>query len=157
MTTDHTADGALTPELEAIAAAADDRLKAQAGQDLSALEQAGRRVAEAAGAAIAAGARLSAIADAERAGEERARRELSGDLLRQVSRAARRKRDADTEYEQAVTRAGRVGLSQREIASAAEVSHGTVRAILTRATTTAHNGHAAEPQSPESEAGELAA
>jgi DNA-directed RNA polymerase specialized sigma24 family protein len=50
-----------------------------------------------------------------------------------------------------------VGLSQREIASAAEVSHGTVRAILTRATTTAHNGHAAEPQSSERVAGELGA
>jgi hypothetical protein len=59
MTTDHTADGALSPDLEAIAAAAHDRLKAQAGQDLSATDAAGRRVAEAAGAAIAAGARLS--------------------------------------------------------------------------------------------------
>jgi DNA-directed RNA polymerase specialized sigma24 family protein len=50
-----------------------------------------------------------------------------------------------------------LGLSHREIAAAAQVSHGTVRAILTRATTTMHHGHAAEPQSPEREAGELAA
>ena len=103
MTTDRTADGALSPELEAIAAAAHDRLHAQAGQDLSAIEQAGRRVAEAASAAIAAGARLSAIADAERDGELRARQELSGDVLRQVTRAAKRKREADSEYEQAIS------------------------------------------------------
>jgi len=50
-----------------------------------------------------------------------------------------------------------LGLSHREIAAAAQVSHGTVRAILTRATTTMHHGHRAEPQSPEREAGELAA
>ena len=135
MTTDHTADGALSPELEAIAAAAHDRLTAQAGEDLSAIEEAERRVAEAASAAIAAGARLSAIADAERDGELRARQALSADVLRQVTRAAKRKRDADTEYEQAITRAGRLGLSHREIATAAEVSHGTIRAILTRTTT----------------------
>ena len=55
MTTDRTADSALSPELEAIAAAAHDRLHAQAGQDLSAIDQAARRVAEAASAAIATG------------------------------------------------------------------------------------------------------
>ena len=77
---------------------------------------------------------LSAIADAERDGELRARQELSGDVLRQVTRAAKRKREADSEYEQAISRAGRLGLSHREIAAAAQVSHGTVRAILTRAT-----------------------
>ena len=141
MTTDHTADGALSPELEAIAVAAQDRLKAETGEDPSAVEAAGRRVAEAASAAIASGARLGALADAEQAGERRARQELSGDVLRQVTRAAKRKRDADSEYEQAVARAARLGLSHREIASAAEVSHGTVRAILAR-TGAAVNGSA---------------
>ena len=68
MTTDQNADRALPPELEAIAAAAHDRLTAQAGHDLSALDQAARRVAEAASAALAAGARLSTIADAEHEG-----------------------------------------------------------------------------------------
>ena len=95
MTTDQTADGALSPELEAIATAAHDRLKAQAGQDLSAVDDAGRRVAD---------ARLSAIADAEREGEQRARQELSADVLRQVTRAAKRKREADSEYEEAIGR-----------------------------------------------------
>ena len=42
MRTDRAADGALAPELEAIATAAHDRLKAQAGEDLSAIDQAGR-------------------------------------------------------------------------------------------------------------------
>ena len=83
-------------------------------------------------------------------GELRARRELSGDVLRQVARAAKRKRDADSEYEQAIARAGRLGLSHREIAAAAEVSHGTVRAILTRATASA-NGN--EPQAADGRAG----
>ncbi len=73
MTPDQTAAGGLLPELEAIAAAAHERLHAQAGEDPSAIDQAGRRVAEAASAAIAGGARLSAIADAERDGELRAR------------------------------------------------------------------------------------
>ena len=157
MTTDRTADGALSPELEAIAAAAHDRLKAQAGQDLSAIEEAGRRVAEAASAAIAAGARLSAIADAERDGEQRARQELSADVLRQVTRAAKRKHDADSEYAQAIGRAGRLGLSHREIATAAQVSHGTIRAILARATPSANNGRADEPQPVDSEPREIAA
>jgi DNA-directed RNA polymerase specialized sigma24 family protein len=60
-------------------------------------------------------------------------------------------------YEHAICHARGLGLSHREIAAAAQVSHGTVRAILTRATTTMHHGHRAEPQSPEREAGELAA
>ena len=157
MTTDRTADGALSPELEVIATAAHDRLQAQAGEDPSGIEDAGRRVAEAASAAIAAGARLSAIADAEREGEQRARQGLSAEMLRQATRAAKKKREADREYEQSITRAGRLGLSHREIAAAAHVSHGTIRAILTRTATGAHNGEAGEQQPMKSEAGELAA
>src|ERR1035438_10828213 len=57
---------------------------------------------------------------------------LSTDVLRHVTRAAKRKREADSEYEQAIARAGRIGLSHREISTAAEVSHGTVRATLAR-------------------------
>ena len=82
-------------------------------------------------------------ADAERDGELRARQQLSGDVL-----GDKRKREADREYEQAIGRAGRLGLSHREIAAAAEVSHGTVRAILTRATASL-NGTA--PQATEQE------
>jgi len=102
MTTAHTGDEPLSPEPEAIAAAAHDRLQAQVGQDLSAQEAAQRRVAEAASAAIAAGEALSVLADAERTGERRARRALSTDVLRHVARAAKRTREADSEYEQAI-------------------------------------------------------
>ena len=62
-----------------------------------------------------------------------------------MTRAAKRKHDADTEYEHAIARAGRLGLSHGEIAAAAQVSHGTVRAILARATPSA-NGD--QPQTP---------
>ena len=102
-------------------------------------------LAEAASAAITAGAALGAIAEAERTGELRARRALGSDVLKHVARTAKRKREADSEYEQAVRRAGRLGLSHREIAAAAQVSHGTVRAILARATPSA-NGD--QPQTP---------
>ena len=79
-------------------------------------------------------------------------------MLRHVSRAAKRKRDTDTtEYEQAIGRAGRLGLSHREIAAAAQVSHGTVRAILTRGTAITDNGRSGELRSADSEPGELAA
>ena len=138
MTSTQAGDGVLSPELEAIAAAAHDRLRADAGEDLAAAGEAQRRVAEAASAAIAAGAALSAIAEAEHTGELRARGALGAEVLRQVARAAKRKRDADSEYEQTIKRAGRLGLSHREIAGAGEVSHGTVRAILSRATPTAN-------------------
>jgi hypothetical protein len=167
MTTAHALDDALSPELEAIAAAAHDRLQAHAGQDLSAQEAAQRRVAEAAiypprrrrsdvwprprsirpggGAAPTLG-RGRECRDRRRRGPERdrrcrahrqlrARRALSTDVLRHVTRAAKRKREADSEYDQGIARAGRIGLSHREIATAAEVSHGTVRAILARSST----------------------
>ena len=60
-------------------------------------------------------------------------------------------------YEHAISRAGGLGLSHREIAAAAEVSHGTVRAILTRATPGANNERADEPQPVDSEPDEIAA
>ena len=140
MTSTQVGNGVLSPELEAIAAAAHDRLRAEGSDDLPAAGEAQRRVAEAASAAIAAGAALSAIAEAERTGELRARGALGAEVLRQVARAAKRKRDADSEYEQAIKRAGRLGLSHREIAGAGEVSHGTIRAILSRTTPTANGG-----------------
>jgi DNA-directed RNA polymerase specialized sigma24 family protein len=99
------------------------------------VDESARRVADAASAAIQAGAALSAIADAEQVGEERARNELRADILRRVERAAKRKREAETDYTHAIQLAARLGLSHREIATAGHVAHGTVRAILTRAET----------------------
>jgi DNA-directed RNA polymerase specialized sigma24 family protein len=133
MTTEHGEEAAAARELDAIATATQDRLRAEAEDNRDAAAQARQRVQHAAGAAITAGARLSAVADAERAGEERAREALRSELLRQVTRAAKRMREAARDYEVAIRRAGRVGLSHREIASAAEVTHGTVRAVLGRA------------------------
>ena len=114
MTTDRTDDGALSPELEAIAAA-------------------------------------------ERDGELRARQELSGDVLRHVTRAAKRKRDTDTR----IRARHRPRRPARTLPSRdrrhAQVSHGTVRAILTRGTAITDNGRSGELRSADSEPGELAA
>ena len=49
-----------------------------------------------------------------------------------VERAARRKREAELEYEEAIVRAGRLGVVHRDVAAAAQVAHGTVRAIIAR-------------------------
>jgi hypothetical protein len=141
----------LSPELDAIAQAAADRLRAHCGEDPRTAEQHSQRVADAASAAIHAGAALSAIAEAERVGEERARRELRADVLRRVERAAKRKRETVADYDRAIDRAARIGLSHREIAGAASVSHSAVRAVLARtATTTTTNDTAtAEPDNGE--------
>jgi DNA-binding NarL/FixJ family response regulator len=129
-----TTETPLAPELEAIAAAAADRVRAQA--DATADDgELQRRVAEAASAAIAAGAALGAIAAAERVGQAPARGELGPDALKRIARACRRRREADAEYEQEILRGDRLGLAHREIATAAEVAHGTVRAILARTET----------------------
>ncbi len=128
--------------------AAAERLRAQADGDGQREDELRRSVGEAASAAIGAGLPLGAIADAERAGEARARGELGADLLRRVERAARRKQEAESEYEQAVVRAARLGLAQRDVAVAAGVAHGTVRAILARSEV-----DAAATVSPETRAG----
>jgi hypothetical protein len=69
-------DTPLSPELDAIATAAADRLRAAADANTTSHDELRRRVAEAASAAIGAGAALGAIADAERVGQARARGEL---------------------------------------------------------------------------------
>ncbi len=63
---------------------------------------------------------------------ERVRNSLRGDTLRSVDRSGRRAREARSEYHQAIARAMRLGLSTREIAAAAGVTHGTVRSISNR-------------------------
>ncbi|MGA8339777.1 MAG: hypothetical protein WB761_33885 [Solirubrobacteraceae bacterium] len=125
-------DVELSGELEEIATRAAERLRALTDGDVEREADLQRRVGEAASRAIAAGLLLSAIADAERIGQGRAREELGPDLLRRVERAARRKREAEHEYEQVVVRAARLGLAHRDVAAAAQVAHGTVRAITAR-------------------------
>ena len=135
-------DVELPEELEAVATSAAERLRAMSGGDLERDADLQRRVGEAASRAIAAGASLVSIADAERIGQERVRSEMGPELLRRVERAARRRSEAEREYEQAVIRAGRLGLAHRDVAAAAQVAHGTVRAIIAR-THSASGQHAA--------------
>jgi O-acetyl-ADP-ribose deacetylase (regulator of RNase III) len=135
-------DHVMRPELDAIATAAAERLRAEAGADAAIREERRQSVADAASAAIRAGAALAAIAEAERIGEARARAELRTDILRNVERAARRKREADADCDYALARAARIGLSHRDIAMAAGVTHSTVRAAIARIDA---NRPAAEP------------
>ena len=106
--------------------AASERLRADSGGDSQHDAELHRQVGEAANRAIAAGLSLAVIADAEQVGEVRAREELGRDVLRSVERAARRKRDAEQEYAQAVRRAARLGLAHRDIATAGQMARGTI-------------------------------
>ncbi len=138
-------DKPLAPELESIASAAADRLRVQADANPQHDEEHQQRVVQVASAAIAAGLGLSAIADAERIGHARARHKLGTEVLRQVRRAARRKREAQSEYEHTVLRAARLGLAHRDIATEAEVAHGTVRALIARTQTPPDNSAPSAP------------
>jgi len=122
----------LAPELEAIAVAAAEELCRLMDENHEGEQGPSSSLCRAASAAIAAGVPLAAIAHAERVGQTRARHELGSDVLRRVERAARRKREADDEYAHAIARAARLGLPHREIAAAAHVAHGTIRAIVAR-------------------------
>ena len=155
-------DVELPGELDAVATAAAERLRAMSGGDLERDADLQRRVREAASHAIAAGLSLASIADAERIGQERVRSEMGPELLRRVERAARRRREVESEYEEAVIRAGRLGLAHREVAVAAQVAHGTVRAIVARARTasgqraaSATGAAGARPRQPPTDASEL--
>jgi DNA-binding NarL/FixJ family response regulator len=144
MPASHTTEKPLPPALEAIATAAADQLRAQADRDSTTRGELQRQLADAASKAIAAGVGLAAIADAERTGQHRACDKLGPDVLRAVARAAARKHQAETEYEQEILRATRLGLSHREIAAAATVAHGTIRAILARTDPPARHDPTAE-------------
>jgi hypothetical protein len=133
MASGHKTEVKLAPELEAIATAACEQLRAKTDGDPRPPERLQRGVGDAAGRAIAAGLSLTAVADSERIGHARAREQLGTEVLRAVERAAQRKREAERTYEQAVGRAARLGLVQRDIAAAAHVAHGTIRALLARA------------------------
>jgi hypothetical protein len=122
----------LAPELEGVATAAAELLRARAVDDTLDRDTLQTRLREAATAAIAAGAELDAIAHAQRIGQERARHELGTELLRRVERGARRRREIETEYHDAVIRAAQLGLAHRDIAAAASIAPGTVRAVLGR-------------------------
>ena len=122
----------LVTELAAVAQAAGDRLRAETDADARAAKAAGDVLLTAATAAMAAGHSLSDITQAEADGKEGVRDDLRPDTLRDVKRTGRRAREARKEHHQTIARAMRLGLSTREIATAASVAHGTVRAIINR-------------------------
>lgn len=135
-------DVELSGELEQIAAAAADRLRALTAGDVESDANLQRRVGGAASRAIAAGLSLAASADTEQIGQRRAHEELGPEALRRVERAARRKREAEHEFEAAIVGAGRLGLARRDVVAAERVAHGTVRAIIARACAVARHGAA---------------
>ncbi|HLH67311.1 MAG TPA: hypothetical protein VKV27_16595 [Solirubrobacteraceae bacterium] len=126
-------------ELREVASAAHELLMAQGSEEPGALRAARERVLVAARRALDAGCSLAALAEAEQAGQERARGELRSQLLRRVERSARRLREADREHRDEIRRAAAVGLGTREIAEAAGLAYGTIRAIVMRSESDEHS------------------
>ena len=126
--------GALTleGELLAVAEAAGARLRAETDQDAEAARAAADALVQAASAAMAAGHSLSQIARAEADGKATVRRTLRADALKLVERTGHRARQMQVEHYEAIARSTRLGLPMREIAQAAGVTHGTIRAINNR-------------------------
>ena len=123
---------ALAPELAAVADAAGARLRGEVAEDRDLDAAASDELLAAATAAISANYSLMEIAQAEARGKEKVRRELGGDALKRVERTGLQAREAEVEHHRAIGRAMRLGLSMREIALAAGVTHGTIRAISNR-------------------------
>lgn len=142
----------LVSELAAVARAAGDRLRAETDGDGDAAKAAAAALVTAATAAMAAGRSLSDIAQAEVRGKQDVRDALRSDTLRSVERSGRRARETRMEHHQAIARAMRLGLSTREIAAAADVTHGTVRAISNRLSATGTEGRSADSDLHGSEA-----
>jgi DNA-directed RNA polymerase specialized sigma24 family protein len=125
-------DRPLAGELLAVAEAAVARMHADAAEDMVAGSVAAEELLAAATSALGANYSLAEIAEAEACGKGKVRRELAGDALRRVERSGRHSREAEAEHHRAIARAMRLGLSMREIALAAGVTHGTIRAISHR-------------------------
>ncbi len=123
-------DGAVDA-VEAVASAAADRLRAETNESPQEVTAALQALIAATSSAMSAGASLAEIAAAEQAGLARVRQELGKDLLRTVERAHKRRTDIERDWEQAIRRAGRLGLVHRDIAEAAGVAPATIRTILT--------------------------
>ncbi len=126
------ADHPLAPELLSVAEAARARLRAETKEDHEAARAAANVLREAATLAMSAGFPLTEIARAEALGKELLRGELGRDALSRVERSGLQVRETQAKHHRAIARAVRLGLSTREIAAAAGVTHGTVRAISDR-------------------------
>lgn len=130
--------------LLAVADAAGVRLRAETDEDGDAANVAADELTRAATAAMAAGHSLTEIARAEARGKDTLRRTLRADALKLVERTGSRARDAQAEHYRAIARATRLGLPMREIAHAAHVTHGTIRAISNRLASRASESGAAQ-------------
>jgi DNA-binding NarL/FixJ family response regulator len=129
---EHNSGWALEGQLVAVADAAGARLRAETDEDADAAGAAADALTSAATSAMGAGYSLTEIARAEARGKDSLRRTLRADALKHVERTGSRAREAQTEHYRAIARATRLGLPMREIAQAAHVTHGTVRAITHR-------------------------
>jgi hypothetical protein len=125
-------DGPVPPELATVIRAAGERLRAETDEDFPAIDRMSQELVNAATSAMGAGYSLTEIARAETRGKDEVREALSGDALRRVERTGRQAREAQLEHHRSIARAMRLGLSTREIAAAADVTHGTIRAITNR-------------------------
>lgn len=119
-------------ELLDVAEAAGARLRAETDADAEAGQTAAETVMRAATAAMAAGFSLTEITRAEARGKETVRGMLRPDALKLVERTGTRAREMQAEHYEAIARATRLGLPLRDIAQAAQVTHGTIRAITSR-------------------------
>lgn len=131
-TSEQAREWTLEGELVTVAEAGGERLRADTEEDADAAKAAAEALMKAATSAMSAGHSLADIARAEAHGKETLRHTLRGDALRLVERSGRRAREAEVEHHRAIARAVRLGLPMREIAHAAEVTHGTIRAISSR-------------------------
>lgn len=129
---EQTGEVRLEGELLAVAEAAGVRLRAETDQDTEGARVAADALVQTASSAMAAGCSLSQIARAEADGKEAVRHTLRADALKLVERTGHRMRQMQVEHHQAIARATRLGLPMREIAQAAGVTHGTIRAINQR-------------------------
>jgi DNA-directed RNA polymerase specialized sigma24 family protein len=118
-------------ELREVADAADRQTRALVEGETSSDELRAQLV-QAAGAAMAAGCSLADIAQAEDQGKAAAREALGSDLLRRVTRSARRLQEVEAEHKRSIVQAVELGLPFRDVGQAAGVSHGTIRAIVGR-------------------------
>lgn len=143
--------GEWTPEgpLAQVAEAAGARLRAETDEDAHAARVAAEALTRAATSAMEAGYTLTEIARAETRGKDTIRHALRADALKLVERSGARARETQAEHYRAIARATRLGLPMREIAHAAHVTHGTIRAITNRlAAQGSESDTSAEPVDP---------
>ena len=118
-------------KLDAISNASAALLRARAEQN-GGVEAAQRQLDEALRAAIGCGLSPADFVAADEAGRERARSEMSDGALKRIEKATGRVKAAERERLDAIRFADRLGLTTRQIAQAAGVTHITIRHQLER-------------------------